>query len=262
MSGAGHLPHLARFSLEGRVALVTGARRGLGFEIARALAGSGAHVIIAGRDDAGLASSEARLVGDGLSCSRLAFDMLDYAAVKAAVAGVAARHGRLDILVNAAADRNRKPLLELSDEEIQHLVSADLTASIVLCREVARVMKPAGFGRLINVTSIAGHLALPHDTVYAAAKHGLTGFVRGLAVALGSYGITSNAIAPGGFATEANATAMADPVLGPRFAERTALGRWGEPAEIAGAAVFLASEAASYVTGHVLFVDGGHTVMM
>ena len=256
------LPYLNRFSLAGRVALVTGARRGLGFEIARALAGSGAHVVIAGRDDGALAASEEQLVSDGLSCSRLAFDMLDYAATAAAIADIASRHGRLDILVNAAADRNRKPLLDLADEEIEHLVRADLTASIVLCREAARVMKPAGFGRLINLTSIAGHLALPNDTVYAAAKHGLTGFVRGLAVALGPFGITSNAIAPGGFATEANAAAKADPVLGPRFEQRTALGRWGEPDEIAGAAVFLASEAASYVTGHILFVDGGHTSTM
>lgn len=255
-------PYLRRFSLEGRVALVTGARRGLGYEIGRALAGSGAHVVIAGRDDAGLAKSEQQLAAEGLSCSRLAFDMLDYEAVKAAISGIAAERGRLDILVNAAADRNRKPLLDLADDEIEHLVAADLTASIVLCREAARIMKPAGYGRLINVTSIAGHLALPNDTVYAAAKHGLTGFVRGLAVALGPYGITSNAIAPGGFATEANAAAKADPVLGPRFMQRTALGRWGEPAEIAGAAVFLASEAASYVTGHILFVDGGHTAMM
>jgi gluconate 5-dehydrogenase len=255
-------PYLARFSLEGRVALVTGARRGLGFEIARALAGSGAHVVIAGRDDASLAGTEAAIAAEGLSCSRLAFDLLDFPAVKDAVARIAAEHGRLDILVNAAADRNRKRLADFSDEEIVHLVAADLTAAIVLCREAAKPMVAAGWGRLINVTSIAGQVARAGDTVYTAAKHGLTGFVRGLAAEYGPHRVTSNAIAPGGFATKANAAAKADPVVGAHFARRTALGRWGEPDEIAGAAVFLASEAASYVTGHVLFVDGGHTATM
>lgn len=256
------LPYLRRFSLEGRVALVTGARRGLGFEIATALAGSGAHVVISGRDDAGLAASEAMLAGEGLSCSRLAFDMLDFGAMRAALGEIETRHGRLDILVNAAADRNRKHLLDFSDPEISHLIAADLTSAIVLCREAARLMVPKGYGRLINLTSIAGEIARPGDTIYTAAKHGLTGFVRGLAAEYGPHGITSNAIAPGGFATEANAASKADPEIGAHFARRTALGRWGEPTEIAGAAVFLASDAASYVTGHVLFVDGGHTAMM
>lgn len=258
----GDMPYLQRFGLEGRVALVTGARRGLGFEIARALAGSGAHVILAGRDDSGLAASESALISEGLSCSRLAYDMQDFQAVRGAFAQIGARQGRLDILVNAAADRNRKLLAEFSDDEIAHLVSADLTAAIVLCREAARLMVPARYGRIINLTSIAGEVARSGDTVYTAAKHGLTGFVRGLAAEYGPHGITSNAIAPGGFATEANAAAKADPVVGEHFARRTALGRWGEPAEITGAAVFLASEAASYVTGHILFVDGGHTAMM
>ena len=255
-------PYLSRFSLEGRVALVTGARRGLGLEIARALAGSGAHVVIAGRDDAGLAASEALLVSEELSVSRLAFDMLDFGAVRRAIDEIGTRHGRLDILVNAAADRNRKHLAEFSDAEIAHLIGADLTAAIVLCREAARLMVAQRWGRIVNITSIAGEVARPGDTVYTAAKHGLTGFVRGLAAEYGAHGITSNAIAPGGFATEANAAAKADPAIGAHFATRTALGRWGEPAEIAGAAVFLASGAASYVTGHVLFVDGGHTAMM
>lgn len=258
----GDLPFLSRFALEGRVALVTGARRGLGLEIARALAGSGAHVILAGRDDEALSVNEAALVSEGLSCSRLAFDMLDFPAVRGSFAQIEARHGRLDILVNAAADRNRKLLSEFSDDEIAYLVGADLTAAIVLCREAARLMVPARYGRIINLTSIAGEVARSGDTVYTAAKHGLTGFVRGLAAEYGPHGITSNAIAPGGFATEANAAAKADPEIGAHFARRTALGRWGEPAEIAGAAVFLASEAASYVTGHILFVDGGHTAMM
>jgi len=123
-------------------------------------------------------------------------------------------------------------------------------------------MKENGSGRLISVTSIAGHLASRADSVYTVAKHGLTGMVRGLAAEFGAHGITSNAIAPGGFTTETNAAAFADPRIRDHFMNRTPLGRWGHPDEIAGAAVFLASPAASYVNGHVLVVDGGMSISM
>ena len=123
-------------------------------------------------------------------------------------------------------------------------------------------MVPQGHGRLIMMTSIAGHVARANDAVYTASKHGLTGLVRALAAEYGRHGITSNAIAPGGFATEANADLIADPKAAEHFAGRSLIGRWGQPREIAGAAVFLASPAASYVTGHVLVVDGGLTTAM
>src|SRR5690606_18815455 len=123
-------------------------------------------------------------------------------------------------------------------------------------------MKPQMRGRLITVTSIAGRVARPGDAVYTTAKAGLTGLVRALAAEYGPHGITSNAIAPGGFATEANANMLADPAAREHFAARTPLGRWGEPREIAGAAVFLASEAASYINGQVIAIDGGMTIAM
>ncbi len=255
-------PYLQIFSLNQKIALITGSARGLGFEIAQAMAGSGAHVILNGRDPASLAAAVQTIASRGQSASAMAFDVSDPAAVNAAFADIAAMHGRLDILVTNAGARNRKPLLDFTDEEIQSMVHANLTSGYILAREAARLMVPQRSGRLITITSIAGQIARAGDPVYAGAKQGLTGMMRALAAEYGPLGITSNAIAPGGFATEANAATIADPKIHDHFASRTPLGRWGQPHEIAGAAVFLASQAASYVNGQVLNVDGGMSIAM
>jgi gluconate 5-dehydrogenase len=255
-------PYLQAFSLEGKVALVTGSARGLGLEIAQAMAGSGAHVILNGRDAASLSVATQAITSHGQSASALAFDIADPVKVKAAFAEIAATHGRLDILVSNAGARNRKPLLEFTDAEIHAMVHANLSAGYVLAREAARLMVPEQSGRLITITSIAGQIARAGDPVYAGVKQGLTGMMRALAAEYGPLGITSNAIAPGGFATEANATVIADPKIHDHFAKRTPLGRWGRPHEIAGAAVFLASAAASYVNGQVITIDGGMSIAM
>lgn len=255
-------PYLNAFSLEGRVALVTGASRGLGWEIARALAGCGAHVVLNGRDDARLQAQASLLQQAGQHASVAAFDVTDIAAVKAAIRDIASVHGRLDILVSNVGARHRKLLQDFSDAQISELLNTNLTASLILAREAAALMLAQGHGRLITITSIAGHVARSGDAVYTASKAGLTGMVRALAAEYGPYGITSNAIAPGGFATEANAAMLTDPRAAAHFATRTPLGRWGRPEEIAGAAVFLASDTASYVNGQVLAVDGGMTIAM
>jgi gluconate 5-dehydrogenase len=257
------LPTLQRFALTGKIILVTGAGRGLGFEIAKALAGAGGHVILNGRDTARLDAAAARIAeAGGGSVEILPFDIADSAALNAAFAVIAAKHGRLDVLVNNVGARNRKPLLEFSDAEIRALLETDLVAGLSLARESARLMLPRKSGRLIAVTSISGTLARAGDGVYPAAKAGLTGMVRSLAAEFGPHGITSNAIAPGFFATETNARFAEDPVLSSSFERRTPMGRWGRPEEISGAAVFLASDAASFVNGHVLTVDGGTSIMM
>jgi gluconate 5-dehydrogenase len=257
------LPTLRNFTLTGKVILVTGAGRGLGFEIAKALAGAGGHVLLNGRDATRLDAAAARIRdagGDSVETSP--FDITDTAALSAAFTAIAAKHGRLDVLVNNVGARNRKPLFDFTDAEIRGLIETDLLAGLFLAREAARLMMPKKSGRLIAVTSIAGTLARAGDAVYPTAKAGLTGMVRALAAEFGPHGITSNAIAPGFFATETNAHLAADPTLSAAFEQRTPMGRWGRPEEISGAAVFLASDAASYVNGHVLTVDGGTSILM
>ncbi|WP_428031859.1 SDR family oxidoreductase [Ancylobacter sp.] len=262
-SPSAHPPLPRPFRLDGRVALVTGAGRGLGFEMAKSLASAGASVVINGRHAGRLEAAAAALAAEtGRVVDTAPFDVADPDAGRAAIAAIAQRHGRLDILVNNVGARDRRPLKDFAPGEIASLIATDLVGPMLLAREAAEHMTAHRHGRLITVTSIAGQVANRHDPVYTAAKAGLTGLMRALAVDYARAGITSNAIAPGMFATETNAGLVADAAFSAFVDVRVPLGRWGRPHEIGAAAVFLASDEASFVNGHVLTVDGGQTVRM
>jgi len=245
------------FSLTNRVALITGSGRGIGFEIARALGIAGATVLVNGRDRESLQDAVEKLSADGVSALPCPFDVTETATVDKVFTGIQQNHGGLDILVNNVGIRDRRFIDAFELDDVRTLLESHLIAAFDLARRAARQMKEKGQGRIINVTSIAGSMAREGDAAYSAAKAGLTGLMRAQAAEYGAHGITANAIAPGYIATETNAEMIEDEKTLAFLKSRTSLGRWGKPEEIGPAAVFLASDAASYVTGHVLTIDGG-----
>ncbi|MCE2898568.1 MAG: SDR family NAD(P)-dependent oxidoreductase [Betaproteobacteria bacterium] len=250
------------FDLSGKVALVTGASRGLGWAMARSLAQAGAHVVLNARDGAALQARVDELGALGLKAEAAACDVTDEAAMAALVAGVAQRHGRLDIGVANAGIQHRKPITEFDTADFRRVLDTNLTAVWVLARECARVMIPARRGRIVVTGSISALLARPTISAYIASKGAVHALTRELAMEMAPHGITVNAIAPGYFATEMNTTLMGNAEFNDWVCRRTPAGRWGRPEEIGPPVVFLASDEASFVNGHVLVVDGAFTAAM
>ncbi|MBL8669194.1 MAG: SDR family oxidoreductase, partial [Alphaproteobacteria bacterium] len=240
------------FDLSGRVALVTGARRGLGYGMAKALAEAGADVVINSRNEALLKAAAEGLAAQGLKVTWSAFDVTQEDAVKRAMQALVDKHGKLDVMVNTVGQRDRRGMFEFALDDVRKLIDADLIAAFSVSRAAAHHMIPRKTGRIVNVTSIAGPIARAGDAAYTAAKGGLASLTRAMCAELGPHGITVNAISPGFFATETNAAMVADPEINAWVERRIALKRWGQPHEVAGACVFLASDAGSFVTGQVI----------
>ncbi|MFO1141684.1 MAG: glucose 1-dehydrogenase [Amaricoccus sp.] len=254
---------LRLFELSGRVALVTGSARGIGLAVARGLAGAGARVVLNGRDAGRLAFVAKELEAAGASDPAFAaFDVTDPEAVRAGVSQIERDVGPIAILVNNAGMQHRMPFEDFPDADWHRVLRTNLDSAFFVGQAVGRAMIPRGKGAIINVCSVQSELARPNITPYTASKGGLKMLTKGMAAEWGKHGIRVNGIGPGYFATELNAALVADADFSRWVAGRTPLGRWGEVEELAGAAVFLASDAASFVTGHILYVDGGMTSVL
>lgn len=245
------------FSLAGRTALITGSSQGIGFALAEGLIEAGARVIMNGRDPAKLASA-----ATPLGAEHLAFDVTDHASVRKAVDGYEANHGAIDILINNAGMQHRGPLEEFSSEDFERVIATNLTSVFNVGQAVARHMIGRGAGRIINIASVMSKLSRPGVTPYTASKGGVSNLTMGMATEWAPKGLNVNAIAPGYFDTPLNAALVADQDFTAWIAKRTPQGRWGRLPELVGAAVFLSSDASSFVNGQTLFVDGGMTACL
>jgi NAD(P)-dependent dehydrogenase (short-subunit alcohol dehydrogenase family) len=251
-------PGLQVFSLAGRVALITGGGTGIGLEIARCMVAAGATVIITGRRESVLQESAAEL-GEGAHF--LVNDVADLGSLDGLVEQLEATHGPLDILVNNAGINMKKPALEVTDEDFNRIIHTNLNAVFALTRAAAKRMVARRSGSILMISSMAAYYGIDRVVAYAASKSAVEGMVKVLASEFSAQGVRVNAIAPGFIETEMSRTAMnSDPDRRDRAMRRTPMGKFGKPSDIGHAAVFLASEAARYVTGVSLPVDGGNSI--
>ena len=251
------------FRLDGRVALVTGSSAGIGFGLARALGQAGATVVLNGRDAGRLAAAATTLRGEGLAVREQAFDVCDPAAVDAGIDAIEREVGAIDILFNNAGMQHRAPFHEFPPEAWQRLMRTNLDSMFIVGQAVAKRMVPRGRGRIVNIASVQSELGRPGIAPYAASKGAVKMLTKGMAIDLGPHGITVNGLGPGYFKTELNAALVANAEFSQWLINRTPSRRWGEvDADLGGVAVFLASDAARFVNGHILYVDGGVTATL
>jgi NAD(P)-dependent dehydrogenase (short-subunit alcohol dehydrogenase family) len=245
------------FSLADRVAVVTGGSSGIGQAMAAALAQAGAQVVLVARDSGRLEESAASLRAQGCSAAWVSTDLSDRAAVELAAAAAATAFGEPDILINCAGINLRPPLAELTPDQWDLSMAVNLTAPFLLGQRFGPSMAARGWGRIINVTSQQAGRAFANSGGYGASKGGLAALTRSQSEAWARSGVCCNSVCPGFVPTRLNAAVANNPALSAALAARTMVGRNGEPADFAGVAVFLASRASDYITGHTVYVDGG-----
>ena len=250
------------FDLSGKIALVTGAYRGLGFAIATGLARAGATVVLNARKADAVDEAAQALREQGLAADTSVFDVTDRAAVRAAVAAIVAKHGAVDILFNNAGIQRRGALVDFSQSDWDAVIATNLTAPFLVSQAVLPGMIAKRHGKIVHIASLMSEMARPSVVPYTAAKGGVRQLTRGMAVELAPHNIQVNAIAPGYFATEMNRALLDNAEFTAWVNKRTPAGRWGNPTEIAGLAVFLASSASDYVTGQMMIIDGGMSVAL
>lgn len=237
---------------------MTGSSQGIGFALAKGLAAAGARVVLNGRDRDRLTQAAAGIAGAEV----LAFDATNHAEVRAAVDDFEHRQGAIDILVNNAGMQHRAPLEDFPPEAFERLLQTNIASVFHVGQACARHMIARGRGKIINIASVQTALARPSIAPYTATKGAVGNLTKGMAADWARHGLNCNAIAPGYFDTPLNAALVADPAFSGWLEKRTPAGRWGKVEELVGACVFLASEAASFVNGHILYVDGGITATL
>ncbi len=250
------------FGLDGQLALVTGSAAGIGYALARGLAQAGARIVLNGRDPGRLTEATASLASEGLCVHQALFDVTKSTEVRAAIDRVEAEIGAVDILINNAGIQRRMPLDEFPEEDWHQIIRTNLDGIFLVSQAVVRHMIPRRRGRIVNMCSVQSELGRPGIAPYTATKGAVKMLTKGMAIDWGKHGIRVNGLGPGYFKTTLNAALFANETFSAWLTDRTPLGRWGEVDELVGAAVFLASKASSFVTGHVLYVDGGVTAQL
>ena len=250
------------FRLDGRLALITGSSSGIGFALARGLGQAGAALVLNGRDAVKLEQAAGILRAEGLQVHTRGFDVTQAAAVQAAVDDIETTIGAINILVNNAGMQRRMPLQDFPADDWHELMRTNVDSVFLVGQAVARKMIARQRGKIINICSVQSELGRPNIAPYMASKGAVKMLTKGMAIDWGPYGIQVNGLGPGYFKTELTEKLVADEQFSAWLTGRTPSRRWGDVAELSGAAVFLASDASSFVNGHILYVDGGVTATL
>ncbi|WP_413657710.1 SDR family oxidoreductase [Paraburkholderia phenoliruptrix] len=253
---------LKLFDLTGRRALITGSSIGIGFALARGLAGAGAEVVLNGRGAAPPPEAVKRLREEGASAHAASFDVTSPEAVEAAIAWIEREIGPIDILVNNAGMQRRAPLEQFSHAQWEELMKTNVDSVFLVGRAVARHMLPRKRGKMVNICSVQSELGRPNIAAYTASKGAVKMLTKGMAIDWGQYGIQVNGLGPGYFKTELTEALVKDETFSAWLIGRTPSRRWGDVEDLVGAAVFLSSDASNFVNGHILYVDGGVTATL